>query len=622
MLAAPRAVTLPPRAKRNYPHLDPVRDPVRILLVEPEESEYAILRALIVLGNSLAHVTWVESAAAALEAVDGESFDVCLCTVAPATEAWLDQLPALRSHGMPVVVLVQDRDRGLDTHAMAAGAQDFLVKTRLDPFMLERAIRYARLHARTMAALRRSEQSFRGLIENAPDAVLVNRAGRIVYVNPQALRWLGYGSADEMVSRPLCDVHAGEHEFRRRDGSLVTADVATIPVDWSGEAATALVARDLTERKLLEGRLRAADRMASLGTLAAGVAHEINNPLAYVLAHLELLRGAVADPALTDEIDRAREGAERVRAVVRDLKMFSRADEEAPRSVDVHRVLDSAIDMAQNEIRHRARLVREYGTLPPARATEARLGQVFLNLLVNAAQAIEEGAADRNEIRVRTQAAGESVVVEVRDSGCGMAPSVRERIFDPFFTTKPVGVGTGLGLSIVHGIVTTFGGRIEVESEVGRGTCFRLTLPAGAPLVARTPPPPTEPVAQASGATVLVIDDEPAIGRVIGRLLSRTHQVTVMTSARTALEQIQKGARFDVILCDLMMPDLSGMDLHPELAKFAPEQAARMIFMTGGAFTARSREFLDRMRFRIEKPFERAQLVALIAQCSRSHSVA
>ena len=247
--------------------------------------------------------------------------------------------------------------------------------------------------------------------------------------------------------------------------------------------------QDLSEREELRTRLAQSDRLASVGTLTAGVAHEINNPLAYVIANLDFareeLRAAGVLPGglepLSQAIDEAREGAERMRLIVQDLKLFSRKDDDRLEWVHLPRALDSAAAMAWNEIRHRARLVKDYQPLPAVYANEARLGQVFLNLLVNAAHAIVEGSAEHNEIRLSTRvdAAGQ-VIVEVRDSGRGIPEELRARVFEPFFTTKPLGVGTGLGLPICRDIVARLGGALEFESEVGVGTVFRVLLPGHA----------------------------------------------------------------------------------------------------------------------------------------------
>ena len=270
--------------------------------------------------------------------------------------------------------------------------------------------------------------------------------------------------------------------------------------------------------------------------------------------------------------------------------------------------------MAGNEIRHRARLVTNYGKTPLVEANESRLGQVFLNMIVNAAQAIEDGRAEKNEIRISTSMdVGGGAVVEIADTGAGMPPDVLRQLFSPFFTTKPVGVGTGLGLYICHGIVTGFGGSIEVRSEVGQGTAFRISLPPARAEVLKEEPLLALDIAARRRGRILVVDDEPMIAAAVQRTLSAEHDVVVLRSAGEALRRITAGERFDVILCDLMMPQMTGMDLHAALFRVAQEQAARMIFLTGGAFTARTQAFLDvTPNQRVEKPFNVRHLRALI----------
>jgi CheY-like chemotaxis protein len=370
------------------------------------------------------------------------------------------------------------------------------------------------------------------------------------------------------------------------------------------------------------------DRMASVGTLAAGVAHEINNPLAAVIANLEYITeslgtavggnapardGAWLREEIKGPLDDAREAAQRVRFIVRDLKVFSRSPtDEASAPVDVQATMESSLRMAWNEIRHRARLIKHYGTALCVTANEARLGQVFLNLLVNAAQALPEGRAEHNEIRVTTRLDGELVVVEVRDTGPGIPPEIVGRIFDPFFTTKAVGVGTGLGLAICQRIVTDMGGELTVETELGTGTTFRVALPVAREEESRGTALESVPVAGRRGQ-ILVVDDEAVVLRSLKRILSKDHDVVAIGTAAEALALCTGGGAFDLILCDLMMPEMTGMDLHRELSRAAPDQAGRMIFITGGAFTEKARTFLSETpKEQIEKPFETANLRAIV----------
>jgi signal transduction histidine kinase/CheY-like chemotaxis protein len=366
-----------------------------------------------------------------------------------------------------------------------------------------------------------------------------------------------------------------------------------------------------------EAQVLGADRLASLGALAAGVAHEINNPLSYVLLILELLLRDLGEKGeVGARLVEARSGLERVKLIVQDLKSFSRIDAEKREPVDVRRVLDATIEIAANEIRHRARLIRDFGEVPKVMADPSRLGQVFLNLLVNAVQSMSDGDASRDAIRVTTDVDREGrVVVAIADTGTGIPPEIVGRIFDPFFTTKPAGVGTGLGLSICKGIITAIGGEIDVTSKLGEGTTFRITLPpapeaeepAAAPLQTRPHAAPPK------RGRVLVIDDEPVLAKALGRSLASEYEVVVISSAPDALDRLRLGEGFDAILCDLVMPQVTGMDLYAELASTRPALAARMIFMTGGTFTARARDFLAAVpNPAIDKPFDLAALSALL----------
>ena len=379
-----------------------------------------------------------------------------------------------------------------------------------------------------------------------------------------------------------------------------------------------------------------AERMLSTGTLASGVAHEINNPLASILGNVEHVmaelstiaaraRGtngppiASADASALDELIEAladaRTSAERVRVIVRDLRTFALTDDDEQGDIAPRAVLDAAVNMAQNEIRHRAHLVRDYHDVPNIRANTARLGQVVLNLLLNAAQAIPEGNAAQNEIGIGLRARGDEVVITVRDTGPGILPEHLGRIFDPFFTTKPVGVGTGLGLSICHSVVTSLGGEIHVQSVVGQGTAFEVTFPA-------LKEEESEPQHSSSGkhaaavarGRILFVDDDVMLGKAMRRALGKQHEVVVKSSAREALGLLLGGDTYDVIFCDLMMPDVTGMDFHAELAARLPGVAARVVFLTGGAFTARAVEFLRTVpNAQLDKPVNLPALRDLIA---------
>ncbi|HZX63979.1 MAG TPA: ATP-binding protein [Myxococcales bacterium] len=375
--------------------------------------------------------------------------------------------------------------------------------------------------ASTRARLRESEERVRLLLESTGEGICgLDLSGRVTFCNPAGLKLLRVGSA-QILGQPLYDMlrlPGSEQTLERawielalktcarveqelavpcEDGSVVPLHHSGSPVLLDGRLVGRVVTlTDLTARKRAEeelrrsqAQLRMADRLATVGTLSAGVAHEINNPLAYTIANLgyvaERLRDLPGSLDL-DEVDtaiaEALEGAERVRRIVKDMKTLSRVDDETISAVDVERALDASVNMALHELRQKANVVKEYAGVGFALANEGRLVQVFLNLLVNASQAIATSSPESNEVRIVTCLDAEGrIAVEISDTGGGIPEDVLPRIFDPFFTTKPLGVGTGLGLSICHSLVTAIGGEIDVTSKVGTGTRFLLTLPSVQP---------------------------------------------------------------------------------------------------------------------------------------------
>jgi signal transduction histidine kinase/ActR/RegA family two-component response regulator len=404
----------------------------------------------------------------------------------------------------------------------------------------------------------------------------------------------------------LTSTRLGSSEGREFGEATSETRVATMPP--SGD--------DSRERLLL------ADRLAAIGTLAAGAAHEINNPLTYSLINVEhVLRklrafsaagGELASeaegdllPQLIRSLEQAGDGMQRVRAIVRNLLTFSNGGLTPRTLVDVRAIVESSIQMSMHELVHRATLVRDFGDVPPVEANEAALGQVFLNLIVNAAQAITEGDVRNNEVRVSTSTDAEgNAVVDVVDTGSGIAPEMLPRIFDPFFTANKGGRGTGLGLSISHGTVTGLGGTIAVHSQVGQGSRFRVTLPAATRWRASRPPSTAQPHAILR-RRVLIVDDDALVGEALARALQSDADVSVLTDGHIAVEKLAAGERWDVILCDLMMPAFSGMEMYREALMRAPDAAGRFVFMTAGAFTPRARAFVENVANRcIEKPID------------------
>jgi PAS domain S-box-containing protein len=490
-------------------------------------------------------------------------------------------------------------------------------------------------------ALQQSLDALHRVMDNAPDGIVVHRDGRFVLVNPRMLEMLGYQHSDQLLGQALRDfIHPAEletleqrlqglsqgvglrpHEYRlkRKDGAWARVEVKSISFEVDGRPSVLVFGRDVTERRELEARLQQADRMASVGTLAAGVAHEINNPLGYVMMTAELLQRRLknATPeSLADGLSRMLEGCDRIRTIVRDLSTFSRRSDDILTSVEVNQAVTTSVNMVKHTVRHKAQLSVELATkLPRVRGDQARLSQVFVNLLVNAAHAIPDGKADAHTVKISTESDGERVRVRVVDDGEGMPPHVEQRIFEPFFTTKAPGVGSGLGLAICHGIVRSHGGTIRVRTRLGRGSEFLIELPAEHSSSPRLLPVlPMSPVAAVPHARILIIDDETAFADVLRDALSERHQVSVARSGREGIDVLLEREPPDLILCDVMMPDITGLGVFEVVSEQRPALAQRFVFMTGGAVTERAREMLEFTdRPVLDKPFAQDDVARVLA---------
>lgn len=483
------------------------------------------------------------------------------------------------------------------------------------------------------AKVARQAALLEAIVDNAPDYVTqLDRDGVIRFVNrvdpPEtAAELVGQSWFERVIpeqqalARRTFDAVLAtgksaelELKFPRRDGGWAWFQLRIGAVrDTSAASGCVIVARDVTENKQNEMQLMLADRMASVGTLAAGIGAEINNPLAAVIANLDIAEQDLAAVAteqslptdLIEAVRDARLSADRVREIVRDLRVFSRTREDVRGAVNVENILDSALRMARDELRHKAKVEKAYQRVPRVDANEGQLGQVFLNIIINAVQAIPEGDYAHHFIRIATKVEGNFVVVSITDTGVGMSVEVERRLFTPFFTTKPEGVGTGLGLAISYRIISDYGGTIQCQTELHKGTTFRVRLPIAPADVAPVPrrlPLATPPTRR---GRILVIDDEDSLVQAIRRYLAHEHDVDGVNSARIAIEMLTSGTHYDVIVCDLMMPQITGMDVYAAARNLDPALADRIVFVTGGAFTEAARAFLQRTpNVRIEKPFD------------------
>ncbi len=385
---------------------------------------------------------------------------------------------------------------------------------------------------------------------------------------------------------------------RRFDGS--PADVLAFQINAAGEEIDGLVSdlHQQRERIEREARTRAASRLSAISVLAAGVAHEVNNPLTFILMNLQLAQGELAvmssdhrvEPIL-EKLHNAEAGVQRVSSIVQTLRQLTRHERSQGAPVDVTAIVDSSLRMLSNVVDSKAKLTCVHHDSLRVRTDAARLGQVVINLVHNAALAFDTASVADNRIEVSTCRDGQMAVIEVRDNGVGIAAEHHEAVFDAFFSTRLAQDGTGLGLTISRQTMLEFGGDLTVQSVPGEGSTFRAVMPItneeltaghGAATPAAVPTPPR--------ARILVVDDEPAIVNVIASALDG-HAVTTETDGASAITQLQRNA-FDLVVCDMMMPDVDGVDVYTACRASDANSKTRFVIISGGVFTQRAQQFV------------------------------
>ncbi len=639
-----------------------------MLIVEDDDDDAALL--VRELNRSFdPKAEHVATSAALRTALERQTWDIVISDWALPSFNGLDAFEIVRNvdPDLPFIIVSGTISEENAVEALRAGVQDFVSKGRfarlapaIDRELRDAETRRKKRHAeldleRQRAETERSERLHRSVLQAVPDGVVaVDNDERIIIwgggvdailrMPPAALplaAWPAhYGiycadrttlvpASDVVLTKALAGIEVDRVERFLRNAAVpngIWLSVSARPLRAADGTITGAVVvfRDVSHEKAAQEQLMISDRMASVGMLAAGVAHEINNPLGSALLNLEIVHDILSGPPhtrdeheLEEAMADARAAVARVREIVSDLRIFSRHEDASAVRADVGKALDSSVRMAWSEVRHRARIVKDYQPAPIVDGSEARLGQVFLNLIINAAQAIPEGHVAENTIRVVTGTDDKgNAVVEVSDTGAGMSPDTLANVFAPFFTTKPPGIGTGLGLAICQRIVTEMGGEIHAESQLGKGTTFRVVLPPAVDAAARPQPSrATRPPPSLRRGRILVVDDEPLLGSAIRRVLSSQHDVVTTTRAVEALEKLRSGAKFDVIFSDLMMPQVTGMELYARICDEFPEHAPRVVFLTGGAFTQAARDFLARVSNpTLEKPIDRNSLLALVTR--------
>jgi PAS domain S-box-containing protein len=569
-----------------------------------------------------------------------------------------------RQFGVPVIYLSAHADDTTLDRAKATEPYGYLMKP-MKAAELRSAIEICLYRSEMESALRARERGFATALQSVTDAIVtVDIGGKITFMNAAAESLTGV-RADEAVGRFARDIlwsleHAegeqreapvsvalregrtvGRPEPRLRPTALGVErwiDDSAVPVVEGDETlGGVMVFRDVSEQRHLQKQLEFADRLSSLGTMAAGVAHEINNPLAVVMGtagylkeELEACRSALARggpppnakqlEAMLQAVVDVQSAADRIGNIISDLRAFSRPAAQSAGAIDVVECAKWATRATAKEFHRRARVVTRFEAVEAVRADETRLGQVLVNLLVNAAHAIAPGDPEKNQVTLTTRTASSGrVEIEVRDTGAGIPQEVLGRIFEPFFTTKTADVGTGLGLSICHGIVTSLGGELRVETEIGKGTAFVVALP---PAREEALPETTARHGDFTKGRLLLIDDEQLGQRATARIL-RGHDVVCVASTARALALFEHGETFDLVLCDLTAPSMAHAEFYEAMLARDPDLAARIVFFTDGAPSTKAAACLAATaNLRIRKPFDVPTLQdaiqrALVAQRDR-----
>jgi two-component system NtrC family sensor kinase len=417
-----------------------------------------------------------------------------------------------------------------------------------------------------------------------------------------------------------------EFRFVRADGSIVICEGSTALTQWCNRPVVQVRLHEIDREKSANQLVRRAEKMSSLGQLIAGVAHELNNPLAVVVGYSQILaKRPKQDDEVRVSVSRIQHEAERAAKIVRDLLSFARPCEPQFTAVDLNQLVANVFDARQQDLAAQGITVEQRlaPNLSQTKADPIQIEQVLVNLITNAVHAMNQPNRPR-QLTVSTAESGLYIHISLADTGCGVAPEILQKIFEPFFTTKAPGRGTGLGLSISHSILEEHHGRIWAESEPGQGTTFHLDLPV-VPCEVTAPAPVTEEEKAAAlfanqSRRLLVVDDEPGIRDVLEAILTGNgYSVTCAANGVEALSFV-RSRKFDLIISDMCMPEMDGEQLYEAVAGQDPVLAKRIIFVTGDTVSAKSRSFLDRTGCRwLGKPFNIRDVESTVDQYLRAH---
>jgi PAS domain S-box-containing protein len=626
-----------------------------VLIIDDNESNCRSL-ALILEGRGYEAET-AETGAAALEKAQRRFFDLALVDIKLPDIEGIELIGPLKKIRSDIAVIMVTAFGSMETavRAMKEGALGYITKPfNMDEMLaavnqtldkqrlvIENRKLYKEAHRelaerrRLQGALRESEKKHRELIENLADIIyLVDTNGVFSYISPVVESATGYRPS-EVIGRPFAefiyqedlprtiesfqeilsgDSMINEHRIVTKSGEVRSMRASSRLVS-KGHSVVGVhgVLTDITDHKRaqeeqrhMQEELNLASRLASVGQLASGVAHEINNPLSAVIGFSELLMSRDVNDETKQDLQIINESAQRVARIVKNLLVFARRSKSGREYADINSILSAGLELRAYEM-HNANIelvTRLHPRLPWTVVDIGRIQQVFLNIILNAEQAMLS-ARGEGRLLVTTKLIDGSIRVSFQDNGPGISPENLNMVFDPFFTTKAVGEGTGLGLSICYGIMKEHHGKISVQSKPGKGAIFTLELPLIAETQQSEPPAPSgDERARTTGAKVMVVDDEAGVREIIDRALTaQGHSVDAMDNASAALERLEHEP-YHLVLLDIRMPGMDGVEFYGHLKKLAPSLARRVLFMTGDSMSAGTADFLSKTKVPfMHKPF-------------------
>jgi PAS domain S-box-containing protein len=618
---------------------------IHVLLVEDNPGDARLFQELVRdTGAGRLKLEHVSRLSAAFDRLDHGHFDVILLDLSLPDEQGLDTLTRMHAHtpNVPIVVLTGLDDEALAVRVVRSGAQDYLVKGRVDGDLLVRSLRYATERARAVEALERREEHYRSLIENSLDLVsILNFDGTIRYASPSHERILGYPLEDLVGQNAFAFIHPEDlpmvqAAFRSDTSASVECRIRHKDDTWRvlesfgrnlshlpGVCGLVVNSRDITDRKRLEEQLHHSQRLEAVGRLAGGVAHDFNNLLMVIQGYSQMLLDSMhpGDPARED-LEQVAKAATRATDLTHQLLAFSRRQVARLLPVNLNALVHDMDRMLRRVLGEDIELILDLApSLKTVRADPGQIEQVILNMAVNARDAMSKGGTLKIEtagLRVTDEferdglvpKAGDYAMLSLADTGQGMDARVLARVFEPFFTTKEH--GTGLGLSTSYGIIKQSGGEIWADSKPGCGSTFRIYLPVVEQAALGLESPAKSPVLRGT-ETILLVEDEDAVRHVVETMLKRHgYQVLSSASSTDAMQVAERHSGvIDLLVTDVVMPGMSGRKMAERMLTERPGMKVLYVSGYGESLDSQAKSTF------LQKPFSTDELALKIREVLR-----